>query len=220
MKFSKRYLLQIFPSEFLINFIPMVMIALGVSVLHAALPTHWLPFVSVSRFNNWSRQKTFVVIAFAGVGHTLSTSLIGAMIVWLGIEVDSRIGEIFHYFSAVIIFTMGAYYIFRHISHPVRSECCGKKTHRMSILGLFLILTFSPCEAFFPVYLSAIKFGWLGFALLSAALAVGTTIGMITLTWIALNGVAKVKFESLERYDRLILGLSLWILAILGIIVE
>ena len=42
------------------------------------------------------------------------------------------------------------------------------------IAGLFALLTFSPCEAFLPVFLIGAKYGWIGFAILSAILAIAT----------------------------------------------
>ena len=37
-----------------------------VAFFHAAIPTHWLPFVLVSRARGWSRGKTLAVSTFAG----------------------------------------------------------------------------------------------------------------------------------------------------------
>lgn len=42
------------------------------------------------------------------------------------------------------------------------------KCDKAVILGLFRLLTFSPCEDFLPVYLSGIKYGWAGFVVLRA----------------------------------------------------
>src|SRR5262249_37044168 len=56
------------------------------------------------------------------------------------------------------------------------------------IAGLVALLTFSPCEAFLPVFLTGAKYGWLGFAFLSAILAIATVAGMIVFTWLTLLG--------------------------------
>ena len=39
-----------------------------VAFFHAAIPTHWLPFVLVARARQWSRTKTLLVTVFAGFG--------------------------------------------------------------------------------------------------------------------------------------------------------
>ena len=77
------------------------------------------------------------------------------------------------------------------------------------------MLTLSPCEAFLPVYLSGVQFGWRGFIVLSVILAVATLAGMTIFTWLALVGFAKFRLKTFERYEAGLLG-SLF--AILGLL--
>ena len=83
-----------------------------------------------------------------------------------------------------------------------------------------VLLTFSPCEAFLPVFLTGAKYGWLGFALLSSVLAVATVAGMITFTWLTLLGLQRLRFKMLENYEPLIVGGVFCLLGILVIIFE
>ena len=89
-----------------------------------------------------------------------------------------------------------------------------------AILGLLALLTFSPCEAFLPVFLTGAKYGWLGFALLSTVLAVATVAGMITFTWLTLLGLQHLRFRMLEKYEPLIVSSVFCVLGILVIIFE
>jgi nickel/cobalt exporter len=89
-----------------------------------------------------------------------------------------------------------------------------------AILGLMALLTFSPCEAFLPVFLTGAKYGWLGFALLSTVLAVATVAGMITFTSLTLLGLKRLRFKMLERYEPLIVSAVFCGLGILVIIFE
>ncbi len=89
-----------------------------------------------------------------------------------------------------------------------------------AILGLLALLTFSPCEAFLPVFLTGAKYGWLGFALLSTVLAVATVAGMITFTWLTLLGLQRLRFRALEKYEPLIVSGVFCLLGILVIIFE
>ena len=54
-----------------------------VAFFHAAIPTHWLPFVLVARARGWTHGKTLAVSMGAGLGHVLLTSLLGLGIAWL-----------------------------------------------------------------------------------------------------------------------------------------
>lgn len=85
-----------------------------------------------------------------------------------------------------------------------------------AITGLFVMLTFSPCEAFLPVYLSGVQFGWRGFVVLSLILAVATLVGMALFTWLTLIGFDRLKVQRLERHES---GLLAALFIVLGLIV-
>jgi nickel/cobalt transporter (NicO) family protein len=85
-----------------------------------------------------------------------------------------------------------------------------------AITGLFVMLTFSPCEAFLPVYLSGVQFGWRGFVVLSLILAVATLVGMALFTWLTLLGFDRLKVQRLERRES---GLLAVLFVVLGLIV-
>jgi ABC-type nickel/cobalt efflux system permease component RcnA len=89
-----------------------------------------------------------------------------------------------------------------------------------TILGLMALLTFSPCEAFLPVFLTGAKYGWLGFVLLSTVLAVATVTGMITFTWLTLLGLQRLRFKMLEKYEPVFVSAVFCILGVLVIILE
>ena len=89
-----------------------------------------------------------------------------------------------------------------------------------AIVGLMVLLTFSPCEAFLPVFLTGAKYGWLGFALLSSVLAIATIAGMMTFTWLTLRGLQRVRFKSLEKYEPVIVAGVFCLLGILVIVLE
>lgn len=84
-----------------------------VAFFHAAIPTHWLPFVLVSRVRGWSRRKTMAVALFAGLGHVALTSLLGLAIAWFGFQLEERLGELFPWLTAGLLISIGAYYAWR-----------------------------------------------------------------------------------------------------------
>lgn len=84
-----------------------------VAFFHAAIPTHWLPFVLVSRARQWSRWRTMGVALFAGLGHVLLTSLLGLVIAWFGFQLDEHAGHMFHQIAGGILLLIGALYFWR-----------------------------------------------------------------------------------------------------------
>ena len=93
----------------------------SVAFFHAAIPTHWLPFVLVSRARGWSRAKTLAVTVFAGMGHVTLTSLLGLAIAWFGFQLDEHAGEMFTWIVGGLLIAIGAYYFWQQ----VRGVACG-----------------------------------------------------------------------------------------------
>jgi len=50
------------------------------SIVHAAIPNHWLPLVAVSKSEQWRLSETLTITAITGFAHTLSTIIIGLII--------------------------------------------------------------------------------------------------------------------------------------------
>ena len=189
----------------------------SVAALHAALPTHWLPFVVICRARGWSRRRTLGAVALAGGGHILATTVLGIGLARFGWEINERFDAAFHWAVAALLVGLGAWLAFRAPHGYGCDHCEGRKlipepTDRAALWGLFLTLTLSPCELFLPVYLTAAPYGWPGIAWLSAVLAVATLTGMITLTWLTLRGAARLRW--LDRLDHRVLG---GLLALLGV---
>jgi len=111
-----------------------------VAFFHAAIPTHWLPFVLVARARRWNRGKTLAVAAFAGLGHVGLTSILGLGIAWFGFQLDEKLGRFFPWFAGSALILMGIYYVWRQISgrgichhvvpggHHHANEECGHET--------------------------------------------------------------------------------------------
>jgi len=128
-----------FGSAFMNSTVLTTVAATGFSVafFHAAIPTHWLPFVLVAKARQWSRTKTLLVVVFAGLGHVGLTSLIGLAIAWFGFQLDEKLGRLFPWIAGGALVSMGAYYIWRQLSgrgichhavpggHHHASEECG-----------------------------------------------------------------------------------------------
>lgn len=106
----------------------------------------------------------------------------------------------------------------------VESEAVAVPTHKVSdraaIVSLLALLTFSPCEGFLPIYVSAVRLGWTGFLFSSLVLAVATTMGMLIFTAITLSGLHRINLKLIERYESGILGAVLCLLALVIVFVE
>lgn len=82
-----------------------------VAFLHAAIPTHWLPFVLTARVQKWSRSKTLLVTALAGCGHVLFTAILGFLVAWGGMTLSDKIGNTFPLIAGGALLLFGLYYV-------------------------------------------------------------------------------------------------------------
>lgn len=212
-----------------------------IAFFHAAIPTHWLPFVLAARVQRWNRSKTLLITALAATGHAAFTATLGLLVAWLGIALSARIGALFPWIAGGALIAFGLFYIFRQLTghththlhlgrghshapdhehaHP-EQKLSFSKSDLAAITSLLALLTFSPCEAFVPVYVSGVRYGWHGFALLTIILTIGTIAGMVAFTALALVGIEQVKLRSLEKYEAGVMGLLLCAVGVLIILFE
>ena len=190
---------------------PIAITGFTVAFLHAALPTHWLPFVLVGRGQHWSAGKTLGVTFLAGLGHVAFTILLGLVLVGAGLAVEPKMGDLFGWVVGALMIGLGLFYLWRGRHDHGEAEVQTRRyaSDRAAIIALVVLLTLSPCEAFLPIYLAGVKHGWTGFAALSAVLMAATAGGMLLFTTLSLAGVKRLGLERIARYESTILGVAL-----------
>ena len=195
----------------------------AVAFLHAAIPTHWLPFVIVGRGQRWSTGKTLSVTALAGMGHVAFTIVLGLAVTGAGLVAAPLLGKVFTPLVGGLLVAVGLFYLVRQVLRPKAHVHAANKlftTDRAAVIGLVTLLALSPCEAFLPIYLANAKHGWVAFAALSLILLVATSAGMLLFTSLSLAGAQKLKLDNLARYEQAILGSVLCVLGVAVILFE
>ena len=223
-----------------------------VAFFHAAIPTHWLPFVLTSRAQRWTHSKALAVTALAGSGHVLFTALLGLLLTLFGFVIHEKIGNWFPRIAGGALLLFGLFYLYRqmigkvhghsrvfgedpqvHAAHhpPDDDHECATTvalieampppvSDRVAITSLLALLTFSPCESFVPFYVYGIRYGWMGFVLLTAILSVATVAGMILFTLLTLAGLRRINLGFLEKYELGLMGILLCAVGVLIIFFE
>ena len=224
-----------------------------VAFFHAAIPTHWLPFVLTARAQRWNHPKALAITALAGSGHVFFTAVLGLLLTLFGFALHERIGNWFPLIAGGALLLFGLFYLYRqligkvhghsraigenpqvHAAHHSPDDNDGKASHplsmhtaeprpvsdRIAITSLLALLTFSPCESFVPFYVYGIRYGWMGFALLTAILSVATVAGMVVFTWLTLAGMRRINLGLLEKYELGLMGVLLCTVGVLIILFE
>ncbi|MDO9078692.1 MAG: hypothetical protein Q7U72_14755 [Brevundimonas sp.] len=193
--------------------------------LHAALPTHWLPFVLVGRGQRWSLGRILGAVTVAGLAHIATTALVGGLIVAAGLAMDQWISGLLPWLSAGLLFAFGAFYLGRAALRPAimaggPALALSEPTvsHAAAFWGLVALMAVSPGEVLLPIYLSQATQGPPVLAALTLAFAAGTVLGMALFTVLARAGWSVLRLERWARYEGVILGLALILIGLLVVL--
>ena len=184
--------------------------------LHAALPTHWLPFVLVGRAQRWRLTRVMTVAVTAGLAHILSTAVVGSLIVAAGLALNRWVEGLLPHLSAALLFLFGAFYLARaSLKRPVTAGGPAAEltepavSDKAAFWGLVLMMAVTPGEVLLPIYLSSATEGLGVLAALTAVFAMGTVLGMVVFTALAGAGASILRLERWARYEGAVLGLAL-----------
>lgn len=193
--------------------------------LHAALPTHWLPFVLVGRAQRWSLAKNLLAVAAAGLAHIATTAVVGSLIIAAGMALDEVVAGLLPHLSAVLLFGFGGFYLIKAFVRrpamaggPALDLAEPTVSHSAAFWGLVAVMALSPGEVLLPIYMSSAQEGAMALALLTLVFAVGTVLGMATFTTLARAGASVLKLERWARYEGAILGVALIAIGLLVVL--
>lgn len=184
--------------------------------LHAALPTHWLPFVLVGRAQRWALDRVMAAVIAAGLAHVAVTAAVGALIVAAGLALDQWISGVLPHLSAILLFAFGGFYLARSLARRPRladgpaAEAPGPTVSHAAAFGaLIATMALSPGEVLLPFYLNQAEAGLAALTGLTLAFALGTVLGMALFTLLARAGWSVLRLERWARYEGAVLGLAL-----------
>lgn len=204
-------------------------------------PDHYLPFIVIGRARRWSLSKTLLISFFCGLGHVLSSVVLGLVGVALGIAV-TRLESMESFrggMAAWLLIGFGfAYFIWgthraiknkphKHLhlhadgiehNHLHAHEADHshihdqKKETNITPWILFTIFVFGPCEPLIPlVMFPAIKHNLGGVILVALTFGLTTILTMLSIIAISSWGVNFLRFGRLERYVHALAGAMIFI---------
>ncbi|MFV2073080.1 MAG: hypothetical protein ACC742_10580 [Thermoanaerobaculales bacterium] len=208
--------------------------AFGVGVIHTLLgPDHYLPFIMLARARGWSRLKTAAITTACGVGHVLSSVVLGGLGIVFGVAVgsletvESGRGSL----AAWAIVVFGIAYALWGVRHALRrrtgleAHVHGDEVHihthglhshhhetrklgaNTTFWTLFIIFVLGPCEPLIPLFVLPASQGRWDVALVTAAVfAVATLVSMVGATMAGLEGMKLMRLGPLERWMHVAAG--------------
>jgi nickel/cobalt transporter (NicO) family protein len=195
---------------------------LTLSILHALIPSHWLPLVAIGRRENWTLSKVLRTTMLAAVGHILSTLLIGVMIGVLGWQLASWVNQFTHIIAPSIIIILGAFFIYRHHKHKHfhLDEPTGKITDKQIVLTLFATMFLSPCLEIEAYFLMAGIHGSQAVILIGLIYTVITIAGMLIWVGVMYRGVINFNWHLLDHNAGMITGATLILTGLISFFIQ
>jgi len=211
-------------------------------LVHTVLgPDHYLPFIVISRARKWSLSKTLLISFFCGLGHVLSSVVLGFIGIALGLAVSRLtsveslrggaaawllIGFGFAYFiwgmhraiknkphKHIHVHVDGEKHDHTHTHEVEHSHVHGeKKGPSLTPWILFVIFVFGPCEPLIPLVMyPAMKQNIPGLILVTTAFGLTTILTMLTIIAVSSWGVKFLRLGRLERYAHALAGAMIFI---------
>ncbi|MBI4882284.1 MAG: sulfite exporter TauE/SafE family protein [Planctomycetes bacterium] len=160
---------------------PLIGLAAATGFIHTlAGPDHYVPFVAIARSRAWSWPKTACVTALCGVGHVLSSVILGAVGIAAGVaisrleSIEAERGDV----AAWLMIAFGLVYMGWGLRRAVRSRphqhshshldgevhehehahdhahlhvhAAGGQRESITPWVLFIVFAFGPCEVLIP----------------------------------------------------------------------
>jgi hypothetical protein len=180
-----------------------------ISLLHAIIPSHWLPMLAIGRKENWDLGETERVTFLAGLAHVLSTILIGILVGLIGVELADHIDDFTHVITPSILVLMGLYFVRQHYVHHhfhlEKQKVAGRSKTRI-IIALVVAMFLSPCLEIEAYFLLAGTMGWWVMGLISLMYGIVTITGMVIWIRFAYKGLLKLNWHKWEHNAGLISG--------------
>lgn len=221
----------------------LVVTAASLGFIHTIMGVdHYVPFVALSKSLNWTKVKTIMITTLCGIGHVLSTILIGIIGIAVGLSlsvfesIENTRGEIAGWLLVVfgLAYTFyGIYHAkFKHSHshhHPevnlhhdhehthdnIEHKHIHREPEKISSWTLFIIFVLGPCEALIPVLMiPAANHSVSGLILVTTIFGLATILTMVGMVLLGLYGVDLLPQKKLEKHIHTFAGLTILICGI------
>lgn len=193
-----------------------------ISLLHALIPSHWLPLVSLAKAQKWSESELIKVGFSLSLAHVLSTVLLGLILGGLAQKFYQSYHNLLLWFGPGILILSGFYFIYRHHTHHhfhIDDQMMEQtKTRKQVIYALLAFMFLSPCLEIEAYFINASFYGWKILGLSLAIYTIFSMAGMLTGIILANRGLNKINSHKWEHNAGIVTALTMIVTGLLSII--
>jgi nickel/cobalt exporter len=195
--------------------------AASIGFVHTILgPDHYLPFIMIGKARSWSLSRTLGLTALCGVGHVLSSVIIGIIGIFIGIQLqkltwfESFRGNL----AAWGLIAFGLLYALWGLRHYLKHKrkikfSNGHEPHSTATPWmLFIIFVLGPCEPLIPLLMyPAAHQSTLALVGVTAVFSIVTISTMILAVWAASLGLSQIKIKKLQPLSHIMAGIIIFL---------
>jgi putative Mn2+ efflux pump MntP len=192
--------------------------SLVLSVIHSAIPNHWIPLIAIGKTEKWTIKETLSATVITGFAHTLSTVMIGIIVGLIGIKLSNSYNLVIDYVAPSILIAIGTLYVISDIKnhghhHHTKLENANiwssSKSKISILISLSIAMFLTPCVEIEAYYFQAGMIGWKGIFIVSAVYTLTTVLLMMFFVYIGFKGTQRLRSHTLEHHEKLITGVVL-----------
>ncbi|NOS84449.1 MAG: hypothetical protein HOP31_04835 [Ignavibacteria bacterium] len=212
--------------------------AATIGFIHTLIgPDHYLPFIMMAKAGKWSKNKTIWVTVFCGIGHVLSSIILGVIGIAAGIALDNLelIEGIRGQIAGWALISFGFLYMIWGIkksynnqphSHIHVTEKGAYSTHHHEHHGkhvhheekrsltpwiLFVVFILGPCEPLIPLLMfPAAQHSVIGLTVVTAVFGIVTISTMVSVVAVSMWGLNLMPMGRLEKYSHALAGFAIF----------
>ncbi|MGZ3930885.1 MAG: hypothetical protein ACXVPQ_03500 [Bacteroidia bacterium] len=197
---------------------------LTISILHALIPSHWLPILVFEKRFAWTKEQTYRITIIAALLHALSTVLLGIVIGLLSYELSTVMKTVSAILLPSLLILLGIVFMVRHHKHNhfhLANEEQMKTMDARKIISVLLVSMFlSPCLEIEGYFIMAGSLGWKYILLVSLLYILISVIGILAWMSFAKSILNRINAHKIEHNAGLISGIILIVTGLLNFVMH
>ncbi|HEY3275721.1 MAG TPA: sulfite exporter TauE/SafE family protein [Syntrophorhabdaceae bacterium] len=218
----------------------LIVTAASVGFFHTLMgPDHYVPFIVMARARKWSAPMTAWVTVLCGIGHVLSSVILGFLGIALGVAVTKLtfLETLRGNLAGWTLIMFGLVYCVWGVRRAIRNKPhehvhfheddevhshthihhkdhvhihAPKESRNLTPWILFTIFIFGPCEPLIPLLMyPAAKGSYAGVIWVTAVFGVVTIVTMLGMVMVSSMGLNLVPLGRLERFSHALAGATI-----------
>jgi sulfite exporter TauE/SafE len=194
--------------------------AASIGFVHTLLgPDHYLPFIVIGKAKDWGLSRTLGLTAICGIGHVLSSVIIGMLGILIGIQLQKLtwFEGVRGNLAAWGLIAFGLLYAIWGLRHYLKHKRKARHGHEHKSVSnatpwmLFIIFFLGPCEPLIPLLMyPAAHESAMAVILVTTIFGVVTVGTMLIAVWAASLGLSQIRFQKLQPLAHLLAGIIIF----------